>query len=66
MEENNFGYVLPISYQNWLTDSPFWVAPLGLLVLDQFFHVLPLYSWVHAQLSCLSLDEVVDEFSNIC
>jgi hypothetical protein len=66
MEANNFGDVLPISYQTRLMDSPFWVAPLGLLVLDQLFHLLPLSSWVHAQLSCPALDEVVDEVSNIC
>jgi hypothetical protein len=46
-------------------DSPFWVYPLGFLVLDQLFHLLPLPSWVHAT-SSSALDELVDEFSNIC
>jgi hypothetical protein len=66
MEANNFGDVLPISYQTQLMDSPFWVAPLGLLVLDQLFHMLPLSSGACTTLFPFSLEEVVDEVSIIC
>jgi hypothetical protein len=42
-------------------DSPFWFSPLRLLVLDQLLHLVPLSSWVHAQLYFPTLDKVVDE-----